>query len=152
MPSPDLSNSLLGIIFRFWESQMAVTVDIESWFLQMAVPKGKCKIFKFLWPPDPTQTVDMHEYKRQVFQVIGASSPTWVKYALRKAAEDSKSHYPKALEFVQKNGFRDNFIEPVPSEPEGMCVFEDITSCLKEKDWNLRNGFLFLNVLWVESR
>ena len=64
-----------------------------------------------------------------------------MKYALRKAAEDSKNHYPKALEFVQKNIFRDNFIKPVPSEPEGMCVFEDITSCLKEKGFELKKWF-----------
>ncbi|XP_075253240.1 uncharacterized protein LOC142345042 [Convolutriloba macropyga] len=94
MPGPDLLNSLLGIKFRFRESFIAMTMDIEFKFLQVAVAKDECKFIKFHRQPNPTQTVDVYEYKRHVF---GArSSPTCVKYALRKAAEDSKNHYPKA--------------------------------------------------------
>ena len=101
MPGPDLLNSLLGIIFRFRESFIAMTMDIEFMFLQKAVAKDECKFIKSLRQPNPTQTVDVYEYKRHVF---GARiSPTCVKYALRKAAEDSKNHYPKALEFERSN-------------------------------------------------
>ena len=38
VPGPDLLRSLLGIIFRFRENKIAMTADIESMFLQVAVP------------------------------------------------------------------------------------------------------------------
>ena len=87
MPCPDLLNSLLGIIFRFPDSQIAMTADSESMFLQVAVPKDENIFFRFLWQPDPTETVDVYEYKRHVF---GASSHTYVKYALRKQQKIAK--------------------------------------------------------------
>ena len=99
-------------------------------FLQVAVPKDECKFLRFLWRPKPTQTVDVYEYKRHVF---GArSSPTCVIYAPRKAAEDSKNHFPQALKFVQRNFYMDDIIMSVPSEPEATSVFDEINSCLKK--------------------
>ena len=39
----------LGIISRFRENQIAITADIESLFLQVAVAKEHCKVFRFHW-------------------------------------------------------------------------------------------------------
>ena len=63
---------------------------------------------------------------------------TCVNYALRKAAEDSKNHYPKALEIVTRNFYPEVFIMFMPSEPETMSDFEEITSCLKGQGIELR--------------
>ena len=87
MPGPDLLNSLLGIIFRFRENPVAMTADIESMFLQAAVPPHECRFLRFLWSSDPADHVDTYEYNRHVF---GAhSSPICVNHALRKAGEDN---------------------------------------------------------------
>ena len=53
MSGPNLLRNLLGIIFRFREKEYAITADIESMLLQVAVPKNKRKFLKFLWRSDP---------------------------------------------------------------------------------------------------
>ena len=46
---PHLLRYLEGIIFRFRENQIAITADIESLFLQVAVAKEHCKVIRFHW-------------------------------------------------------------------------------------------------------
>ena len=49
---PDLQN-LVGIIFRFRQSRIAMTADIEAMFLQVKVPPAECKFFRFLGETTP---------------------------------------------------------------------------------------------------
>ena len=46
---PDLLQSLIGIIFRFQEHQIALSAHIEAMFLQVAVPKDDNRHLQFLW-------------------------------------------------------------------------------------------------------
>ena len=74
LPGPDLLHSLIGVIFRFREHQIALSADIEPMFLQVAVPSDDSRCLRFLWREDPEQRTEVYEYTRQVF---GAkSSPT----------------------------------------------------------------------------
>ena len=45
LPGPDLLQSLIGIIFRFREHQIALSADIEAMFLQVAVPSDDSRYF-----------------------------------------------------------------------------------------------------------
>ena len=44
----DLLCSLVGFVFRFEKNQMAITADIDSMFLPVAVPKDECRVLRFL--------------------------------------------------------------------------------------------------------
>ena len=46
MAGPDLLQSLIGIIFRFREKQIALTADVEATFLQVKVPPAHCYVFR----------------------------------------------------------------------------------------------------------
>ena len=48
MAGPDLLQSLIGIIFRFREKQIALTADVEAMFLQVKEPPADCKVLRFL--------------------------------------------------------------------------------------------------------
>ena len=48
LPGPDLLQSLIGIIFRFREHQIALSADIEARFLQVAVPSDDSRCLRFL--------------------------------------------------------------------------------------------------------
>ena len=47
LTGPDLLRSLIGIIFRFREHEMAINADIESMFLQVGVPVEDCRVLRF---------------------------------------------------------------------------------------------------------
>ena len=67
LPGPDLLQSLIGIIFRFREHQIALSADIEAMFLQVAVPKDDSRCLRFLWREDPERRIEVYEYTRHVF-------------------------------------------------------------------------------------
>ena len=53
LSGPDLLQSLIGIIFRFREYQIALSADIEAMFLQVAVPYNESRCLQLLWREDP---------------------------------------------------------------------------------------------------
>ena len=86
MAGPDLLQSLIGIIFRFREKQIALKADVEAKFLQMKVPPAGCKVLQFLWRENNSEPISVHEYGRHIF---GAKSlPTSVNYALQQVGRD----------------------------------------------------------------
>ena len=95
LSEPDLLRNLVGIIFRFREHQIAITADIESMFLQVAVPKEEFRDFRFLWRVRPDDNIGIFEYNRHVF---GAkSSPTCANYGFQQVEitkRDNKKEFP----------------------------------------------------------
>ena len=67
LPGPDLLQSLIGIIFRFREHQIALPADIKALFLQVAVPNDDSRCLRFLWREDPERRIEVYEYTRNVF-------------------------------------------------------------------------------------
>ena len=49
LPGPDLLHSLIRIIFRFRENQIALSADMEVMFLQVAVPSDDSRCLRVLW-------------------------------------------------------------------------------------------------------
>ena len=47
LSGPDLLQSLIGIIFRFREHEIALSADIEAMFLQVAVPTDDSRCLRF---------------------------------------------------------------------------------------------------------
>ena len=75
LTGPDLLKGLIGIIFRFRAHEIAITAHMESTFLQVAVPKGECKVFRFFsWCDRTVDEIRIYEYNRHVFGAT--SSPT----------------------------------------------------------------------------
>ena len=86
MAGPDILQSLIVIVFRFMEKQIALTADVEAMFLQVKVPPTNCKLLKVLWRENNTEPISVNEYGRHIF---GAkSSPTCINYALQQFGRD----------------------------------------------------------------
>ena len=49
---PDLTNSIVGVLTRFREKQLALSADIECMFHQVRVPPVVQDAFRFFWWPD----------------------------------------------------------------------------------------------------
>lgn len=52
LQGPDLTNSLVGVLSRFREEQIALMSDIEAMFHQVRVRPSDCDALRFLWWPD----------------------------------------------------------------------------------------------------
>ena len=111
LSGPDLLQSLIGIIFRFREQQIALSADIEAMFLQVAVPNDDRRCLRFLWREDPEQRMEIYEYTRHVFWA--KSSPISANYALNQVAKDSAVNHEIVVRTVQRNFYMDDFLQSV---------------------------------------
>ena len=136
MSGPDLLRNLLGIIFRFREKEYAITADIESMSLQVAVPKNECKFLRFLWRSDPNSKMETYEYKRHIF---GAkSSPTCVNYALQRTGTDQKDEFPGIDKLLLQSFYMDEFVRSENDEDVTVKLFSDSQSCLTTRGFELK--------------
>ena len=69
MAGPDLLQSLIGVIFRFREKEIALTADVEAMFLQVKVPPTDCRVLRFLWRENHTDPISVYEYGRHILEL-----------------------------------------------------------------------------------
>ena len=101
MAGPDLLQSLIGIIFRFREKQIALTADVEAMFLQMKVHPTDCKVLRFLWRENHSDPISLYEYGRHIY---GAkSSLTCVNYALQQVGRDCRDENGMVANLINRN-------------------------------------------------
>ena len=135
MAGPDFLQSLIGIIFRFREKQIALTADVEAMFLQVKVPPADCKVLRFLWRENNTEPISVYEYGRHIF---GAkSSPTCVNYALQQVGRDSRDDNGMVANLINRNFYMDDFVKSVASGEEAVKVYKCLQKSLADRGFQL---------------
>ena len=135
LPGPDLLQSLVGIIFRFREHQIALSADIDAMFLQVAVPSIDSRCLQFLWREDPERRIEVYEYTRHVF---GAkSSPTCANYALHQVAKDNTNEDENLVKVVQRNFNMDDFLKSVRTPQEANEIYKKVREILNKGGFKL---------------
>ena len=141
LPGPDLLQSLIGIIFRFREHQIALSADTEAMFLQVAVPNDDSRWLWFLWREDPEQRIEVYGYTRHVF---GAkSSPTCANYALHQVAKDNPKEDENLVKAVQRNFYTDYLLKSVRTPQKAIEIYQ------KYRDIPIKGGFNLTK--WITS-
>ena len=87
LQSPDLTNSLIGVLNRFREEHIAFMGDIKTMFYQDGVPPGQQDFLRFLWWTDGDLSQELDEYRVAVHLFGATSSPSISNFALRKTSE-----------------------------------------------------------------
>ena len=154
LSGPDLLRNLVGIIFRFREHEIAITADVESMFLQVAVPKEECKVFRFLWRDKTDDEIKIYEYNRHVF---GAkSSPTCANYGFQQAGRDNKEEFPEAARTIDRNFYMDDLVKSVDTPQEAIECYQQLTATLKRSGFALKkwasNSSEVIDVIPEEDR
>ena len=154
LSGPDLLRNLVGIVFRFREHQIAITADIESMFLQVAVPKEECKVLRFLWRNRPEDSIEIYEYNRHVF---GAkSSPTCANYGFQQAGRDNKIEFPNAAKTIERNFYMDDLVKSVASPQEAIQCYKELVETLKRSGFTLKkwasNSLDVVKIIPAEDR
>ena len=120
LSGPDLLQSLVGIICRFREHQIALSAYIEAMFLQIAVPSDDSRCLQFLWREHPEQKMEIYKYTRDVF---GAKSlSTCANYALKQVVKDNAVNDESLAKTVQRNFYMDDFLKSVRTPQEAIEI------------------------------
>lgn len=123
MQGPDLNNSLAGVLCRFRKEQIAVTCDIKKMFHQFRVSEGDRKFLKFLWYEADSNNIADYQMNVHLFGAV--SSPSCAIYGLKKIADDYKSAFPRASDFVKNNFYVDDGLVSVASPQEAIQLMTD---------------------------
>ena len=131
LQGPDLTNTLLGVILRFRQEQVAMMADIESMFYQVRVPSNDVDFLRFLWWPNGDVHQPLAEYRMAVHLFGAVSSPSCANYALKRTAKDNEGVMnPEVLETIKKNFYVDDLLKSVASEEQAIRLIRDLkTTC-----------------------
>ncbi|XP_062611017.1 uncharacterized protein LOC134272834, partial [Saccostrea cucullata] len=105
LTGPNLTNDLLGILLRFRQGPVAVTVDIQQMFYGFYVQPDQRKYLRFFWYKENDMNKGLVEYQMKVHVFGNTTSPAIATYALRKTVEESDSDVKN---FVVKNFYVDD--------------------------------------------
>ena len=100
-----MTNSLLGVLLRFRQEQVAVVSDIESMFYQVKVTEGDCDYLRYLWWPDGNLAYEPVTYRMKVHLFGATSSPSCANYALHQTVADNQEYFSPSICEVVKNNF-----------------------------------------------
>ncbi|XDV29292.1 hypothetical protein PO909_032429 [Leuciscus waleckii] len=133
LQGPDLTNSLVGVIWRFRKEPIGIMADVKSMFHQVGVEGTGVDYLRFLWWPQGDTSQTPKEY-RMLVHIFGAvSSPSCASFALRKSADDNESCFPlQVAETIRHNFYVDDCVKSVVEESEAIQLVKALTAlCYK---------------------
>ena len=92
LQGPDYTNSLVGILTRFRQDNIALVADIEGMFNQVKVSPDDQDALRFIWWSGSLDELP-DEYVMTVHVFVATDSPCCANHCLQKTAEDNNSNY-----------------------------------------------------------
>lgn len=131
LPGPTLGPSLLGVLLRFRQHQVAVCGDIRGMFHQVRLLPEDRPLLRFIWrdlrcedPPDV--------YEWQVLPFGTTSSPCCAIFALQRHARNYQDSFPDIPRSVEQSFYVDNCLESLPTIPAAKRRVDQLRSLLAE--------------------
>lgn len=127
LTGPDLLNSLIGVLIRFRERQVAVSADIREMFLQIKIIEEDQKAQLFFWR-GMDRTMQPQLYKMTSMTFGATSSPCTATYILRRNADAFATSHPRAVAAIKRRHYVDDYLDSVDTEEEMKQLVTDVTN------------------------
>ena len=138
LTGPDLTNSIVGVLMRFREEQVALSADIECMFHQIRVSPDDRDAFRFLWWPDGDLTQQPTDHRMEVHLFGATSSPSCSSFALRRTAEDNIAEFSEeVVKTVKRNFYVDDCLKSVKSVGNAVEVVDQLREILSKGGFRL---------------
>ena len=138
LSGPDQTSSLLGVLLRFREEQVAFVADIKAMFLQVLVDPRDRNALRFLWWPEHNTKALPVDYQMNVHIFGATSSPSVAGFALRKAAQDNLSSADEAtISTVHENFYVDDLLKSVTTIKEAIELISQLRDLLSSGGFHL---------------
>lgn len=123
LPGPDLLQSLLGILMRFREGQVALNGDIKEMFPQIKVREDDRDCQRYIWFSPEGRLKEF----RMTSLIFGASaSPFTAIYVKNRNARDFQDQYPEATRAIIQDHYMDDFLGSVDCAEEAARLAADV--------------------------
>ncbi|XP_073724410.1 uncharacterized protein [Misgurnus anguillicaudatus] len=137
LPGPALGPSLLGVLLRFRQHQVAVSADIRGMFHQVRLLPEDRPLLRFIWRDLHCENCpDVYEW--QVLPFGTTSSPCCAIFAVQQHARSNQENYPGALHTVQQSFYVDNYLASFPTTSEVKETVDQLRSLMSDGGFDLR--------------
>jgi hypothetical protein len=138
LQGPDLMNSLVGVLIRFRQENVALTADIEAMFHQVRVQEKDRDALRFLWWPGGDLDKEPVTYYMRVHLFGATSSPSCAAFAMKRTVHDNTELFQQEVcKTVERNFYVDDCLKSVSSEKKAIGLATDIQSLLKKGGFRL---------------
>ena len=134
---PDMMNSLLGVLLRFRENEVALVGDIRKMYHSIFTTLKDQHCHRFLWRGMRTNE-DPKTYCMKVVNMGDRPSATIATVALKKTAELGKDQFPKAASTIQQNVYVDDILESVQTLDKARTHAREIDQLIKPGNFILK--------------
>ena len=136
LTGPDLLNSLVGMLLRFFNYRVAFSADIEAMYHQVRVNPDDADALRFLWLDVNCEKPDTYQMLLLIFG--GKDSPSCANYAVRRTASDHSSKFDEAVaECVNRSLHMDDLIKSVETEEEAISIIKQLIELMQFGGFNL---------------
>lgn len=132
---PNLTNSLVGVLQRFREHEIAVAGDIEAMYHQVKVADHHRDALRFLWWRNGEIGGDIEVYRMTSHLFGGIWSASCANYALKRVAKDNSDFDNETVQTINDNFYVDDYLKSVKTEKKAIDLVQDISELLQ------RGGF-----------
>ena len=134
---PDLANSLLGVLLRFRQYEIAAMGDIVKMFFQVGV-STKCRDYlRFYWIDGLDSGSTPCEYRFKVHLFGATSSPSVANYALQRTAIDNDGYSSEAKALVLHSFYVDDLLASFQSEETAINLVEEVANLVANGGFTL---------------
>lgn len=138
LQGPDLTNSLIGVLLRFRQGQIAISADIEKMFYMVKVPASDRNYLNFFWFSNDNINACPVQYRLTVHVFGAKSSPSCANYALRQTAlcnDLTSSQLVKNS--VLKSFYVDDLMKSIDDSKQASVFAVEISNLLSQRGFNL---------------
>ncbi|XP_038073045.1 uncharacterized protein LOC119741365 [Patiria miniata] len=136
LQGPDLTNSLIGVLTRFRQDQVALMSDIEGMFSQVLVPRDDRDLLRLLWWDNGDIKKPLTEYRMKVHVFGAVSSPSCANYALKKTADDH-AESEEIAHIIHRNFYVDDCLCSTPLVSKAVQLVKGLTKTCSKGGFHL---------------
>lgn len=138
LTGPELTNTLIGVLCRFWKGPVAVMCDIECMFHQFRVRGKDQDYFRFLWWDNGDFHSTPSVYRMCVHLFGAASSPACANFGLKYIAAQGQGQFSEAtIRFIERNFYVDDGLISFHSEKEAIRLVKEAKELCNIGKWRL---------------
>ena len=134
---PDLLNSLLGVLMRFREHEIALIGDIKKMYHSVKTTQVEQHTHRFLWR-DMDKQKEPNTYVIQRVSFGDRPSGTIATVALRMTAEMNQEKYPQAAKIIKDNTYMDDILESVSDREKAQSVTNDVEKLVSKGGFEIK--------------
>lgn len=138
LTGPDLLSSLVDILRRFREHQIAVVGDIKEMFYRVWINDVDRHSQRFLWRNgDRTREPDVYQFNVMTFG--SKCSPSSAQFVKNTNASEYEIEYPRAAMSIIDNHYVDDMLDGARSVEEAIKLINDVKFVHSQAGFEIRN-------------